>query len=206
MSTIVMSGCATGIGAATRKALEAAGHTVIGVDIRDAEVIADLSTAEGRKQAIADVLAMRPSLILLDEPTASLDAAGLKALQASLARFHAQGMAVMISTHDLDLTWRWADRILVFHEGELVADDTPELIFNDEDLLERVELGLQIAPPVYLQHRAIGRSRAVEGEQPSRRVVTSPSARSTPSCCDSVGWWMSSSSSSSLTDFSPVLS
>lgn len=57
MSTIVMSGCATGIGAATRKALEAAGHTVIGVDIRDAEVIADLSTAEGRKQAIADVLA-----------------------------------------------------------------------------------------------------------------------------------------------------
>ena len=57
MSTIVMSGCATGIGAATRKALEEAGHQIIGIDIRDAEVIADLSTAEGRKQAIADVLA-----------------------------------------------------------------------------------------------------------------------------------------------------
>ena len=56
MSTIVMSGCATGIGAATRKALEAAGHKIIGIDIRDAEVIADLSTAQGRKQAIADVL------------------------------------------------------------------------------------------------------------------------------------------------------
>lgn len=57
MSTIVMSGCATGIGAATRKALEAAGHKIIGIDIRDAEVIADLSTAAGRKKAIADVLA-----------------------------------------------------------------------------------------------------------------------------------------------------
>lgn len=57
MSIIVMSGCATGIGAATRKVLEAAGHQIVGIDIRDAEVIADLSTAEGRKQAIADVLA-----------------------------------------------------------------------------------------------------------------------------------------------------
>lgn len=56
MSTVVMSGCATGIGAATRKVLEAAGRRVIGIDIRDAEVIADLSTTEGRQQAIAQAL------------------------------------------------------------------------------------------------------------------------------------------------------
>ena len=56
MSTIVMSGCATGIGAATRQALEAAGHKIIGIDIRDAEVIADLSSAAGRQQAIAATL------------------------------------------------------------------------------------------------------------------------------------------------------
>ena len=54
--TTVMSGCATGIGAATRKALEAAGHKVIGIDVRDAEIIADLSTAEGRKQAVEAAL------------------------------------------------------------------------------------------------------------------------------------------------------
>lgn len=57
MSTIVMSGCATGIGAATRKALETAGHKIIGIDIRDAEIIADLSTAQGRRQAVADAMA-----------------------------------------------------------------------------------------------------------------------------------------------------
>lgn len=56
MSTIVMSGCATGIGAATRKVLEAAGHRIIGIDIRGTEVVADLSTTQGRAQAIADVL------------------------------------------------------------------------------------------------------------------------------------------------------
>lgn len=58
MSTVVMSGCATGIGAATRKVLEAAGRRVIGIDIRDAEIIADLSHAEGRQQAIAQALAL----------------------------------------------------------------------------------------------------------------------------------------------------
>lgn len=57
MANIVMSGCATGIGAATRKLLEAAGHRIIGIDIRDAEIIADLSTAEGRSQAVAAALA-----------------------------------------------------------------------------------------------------------------------------------------------------
>lgn len=57
MSTIVMSGCATGIGAATRELLESAGHQVIGIDIRDAEIIADLSTAQGRGQALGAVRA-----------------------------------------------------------------------------------------------------------------------------------------------------
>jgi NAD(P)-dependent dehydrogenase (short-subunit alcohol dehydrogenase family) len=56
MGTMAISGCATGIGAATRKRLEADGHRLIGVDIKDAEVIADLSTSEGRARAISEVL------------------------------------------------------------------------------------------------------------------------------------------------------
>jgi NAD(P)-dependent dehydrogenase (short-subunit alcohol dehydrogenase family) len=56
MGTAVVTGCATGIGAATRKRIEAQGFDVIGVDIKDAEVIADLSTAAGRSKAVEDVL------------------------------------------------------------------------------------------------------------------------------------------------------
>ena len=56
MGTIAISGSASGIGAATRKMLEADGHTVIGLDLRDAEVTADLSTHEGRDTAVAAVL------------------------------------------------------------------------------------------------------------------------------------------------------
>lgn len=58
MSIVVMSGCATGIGAATRELLKAEGRRVIGIDIRDAEIIADLSTPDGRRQAIATALAL----------------------------------------------------------------------------------------------------------------------------------------------------
>jgi NAD(P)-dependent dehydrogenase (short-subunit alcohol dehydrogenase family) len=56
MGTIAISGCATGIGAACRKRLEADGYKTIGIDIRDVEIIADLSTAEGRQAAIAETL------------------------------------------------------------------------------------------------------------------------------------------------------
>ncbi|QEE23397.1 SDR family oxidoreductase [Rhodanobacter glycinis] len=55
--TTVITGSASGIGAATRKLLEAAGHHVIGVDLRNADINADLSSAEGRTRAVADVLA-----------------------------------------------------------------------------------------------------------------------------------------------------
>ena len=53
MGTIPISGCATGIGAATRKRLEADGHRIVGIDLREVEVPADLATAEGRAAAIA---------------------------------------------------------------------------------------------------------------------------------------------------------
>ncbi|HIL00655.1 MAG TPA: SDR family oxidoreductase [Myxococcales bacterium] len=56
MGTIAISGCATGIGAATRKRFEADGHRVIGIDLRDVEVVADLSTPEGRGRAIDETL------------------------------------------------------------------------------------------------------------------------------------------------------
>ena len=56
MGTIVISGCATGIGAACRKRLEADGNKTIGIDIKDAEIIADLSIQDGRKAAITETL------------------------------------------------------------------------------------------------------------------------------------------------------
>ena len=99
-----------------------------------------LSGGEKKRVSIADVLAMRPEVILMDEPTASLDPAGVDMLKDVLARLEAQGKTLLISTHDIDFAWSWAERVLVFTQGRLAADAPPEEIFADEALLSRAGL------------------------------------------------------------------
>lgn len=116
-----------------------------------------LSGGEKKRVTIADVLAMRPRLMLLDEPASSLDPRGRRELENRLDMLHDSGMALLVATHDLDFAWRWADRILIFQQGQLAADGTPEEIFSDDALLKacglekpilyRVGEILGIAPP-----------------------------------------------------------
>lgn len=96
-----------------------------------------LSGGEKKRVSIADVLAMHPEIILFDEPTASLDPAGVDMLEKVLEGLEKQGKTLLISTHDIDFAWRFADRVLVFHEGALAADGIPEDIFADEALLKQ---------------------------------------------------------------------
>ena len=79
----------------------------------------ELSGGEKGRVAIADVLAMEPRLLLLDEPASSLDPAGRALLEQTLGALHEKGMALAVATHDVDFAWRWADRALVFHQGRL---------------------------------------------------------------------------------------
>lgn len=96
-----------------------------------------LSGGEKKRVSIADVLAMEPSLLLFDEPTASLDPHNTRLLERNLEELHESGLGIVISTHDVDFAWKWADRILVFSAGRLVADADPETVFSDETLLEK---------------------------------------------------------------------
>ncbi len=101
-----------------------------------------LSGGEKKRVTIADVLVMRPDLMLLDEPTASLDSGGTAALEENLRQLHESGISLMLATHDADFAWRWADRILVFADGALIADAAPEIIFNDQKIISRAGLAL----------------------------------------------------------------
>lgn len=94
-----------------------------------------LSGGEQKRVSIADVLAMSPQLILLDEPASSLDPSNSRLLEENLAMLESRGIALLIATHDVDFAWRWADRVLLFHEGTLMADTTPEAAFSDPHLL-----------------------------------------------------------------------
>lgn len=114
-----------------------------------------LSGGEKKRVGIAGVLAMRPGLLLLDEPQASLDPAGCALLEQQLEQLHWQGMGLVISTHDIDFAWRWAQRVLLFSQGRLVADEAPERVFADVELLHAC--GLQ-QPLLWRVAHALGRN------------------------------------------------
>jgi cobalt/nickel transport system ATP-binding protein len=99
-----------------------------------------LSGGEKKRVCIADVLVMEPELILFDEPTASLDNKNIQILKKQLYQLNAQGITLMISTHDMNFVWEWADRVIVFSHGEIIADNIPELIFADEELINKAAL------------------------------------------------------------------
>jgi cobalt/nickel transport system ATP-binding protein len=99
-----------------------------------------LSGGQKKSVSIADILAMQPEIIIFDEPTASLDPVSCAMFEDVLSEIEAEHISTLISTHDVDFAWRWADRVLVFNQGEIIADSTPCEVFQDEKLLERSNL------------------------------------------------------------------
>lgn len=101
-----------------------------------------LSGGEKRAVAIAGVLAMEPSILVMDEPSDGLDPAARRRLINLLKGFD---QTKIIATHDLDLVLDVCSRVLVMHHGHLEADGTPDLIFSDSVLLQRCHLELPLS-------------------------------------------------------------
>ena len=107
-----------------------------------------LSGGQKQRVAIAGVLAMRPRCIVLDEPTAMLDPVGRKEVLDTIRRLNReQNITVVLITHHMDEAAQ-ADRLIVMHDGHIVADDKPELVFQNVDGLR--SLGLEVPEPVAL--------------------------------------------------------
>nr|WP_198468490.1 ATP-binding cassette domain-containing protein [Acetomicrobium sp. S15 = DSM 107314] len=107
-----------------------------------------LSGGEQRRLAIASVLAARPSYLVLDEPTAGLDARGKRELIALLKSFKEEGFGIVHITHDLDIALKLCDRILVLEGGKSRFWGPPCVIV--EQLIERPPKGLVLPPLVEL--------------------------------------------------------
>lgn len=99
-----------------------------------------LSGGEKKRVTIADILAMQSELILFDEPTANLDPTGTCRLKQILQQLHKERKTLVISTHDIDFAWHWADRIILLKDGILLADGTPDTILTNAALLRQANL------------------------------------------------------------------
>jgi len=100
-----------------------------------------LSYGQKKRVAIADILAMQPQVLICDEPTAWLDAKHSEQIMSLLTEINGEGVTVIISTHDVDLAYAWADYIFVMKDGRVIGEAAPECIFHNRQLLE--EAGLQ---------------------------------------------------------------
>jgi energy-coupling factor transport system ATP-binding protein len=103
---------------------------------------AALSGGQQRRLAIASVLAMRPALLVLDEPVAGLDPLGRQAVLSVIADLRRQGTTVLMATQDPDTVAALADRVVVLDEGRLAVVGTPRVVFSQVDLMHA--LGLEV--------------------------------------------------------------
>lgn len=103
----------------------------------------DLSGGQMRRVAIAGVLAFKPSVLVLDEPTAGLDPRGRKDIMDLFNMLHKEEkLTTILVTHSMEDAARYADNLVVMSEGTSVIAGTPETVFGDEEQLSTYRLGL----------------------------------------------------------------
>lgn len=112
-----------------------------------------LSGGQQRRAALAVALAMRPRLLLLDEPTSSLDVRSRDDVIAMLAALAAHIRCTVVATHDMHLVAEWADRVVVLHEGRVLADTDPATLFASPVVLAAARL---VPPQVSQVGAALG--------------------------------------------------
>lgn len=111
----------------------------------------ELSGGQKRRAAIAGVLAMRPKVLVLDEPTAGLDPKGRDEILGQIASLHkASGLTVILVSHSMEDIARYADRIIVMDHGKVRYNDTPKHVFTHYMELEK--MGLAAPQVTYIMH------------------------------------------------------
>lgn len=111
----------------------------------------DLSGGQKRRVAIAGVLAMKPKVLILDEPTAGLDPKGRDEILDQIAYLHKScDMTVILVSHSMEDVAKYVDRIIVMNRGSVLFDDVPKKVF--EHYLELEKVGLSAPQVTYIMH------------------------------------------------------
>ena len=127
-----------------------------------------LSGGEKKRVAIAGILAMEPAVLVFDEPTNTLDPASSEEVMELLDELASSGRTVLISTHDVELAYRWADSVILMERGSILARGSPGEVFSDHDLLAAARL----KPPALLDlYNELGLRGVVAPGTPPKSVL-----------------------------------
>lgn len=99
-----------------------------------------LSGGQKKQVSIADVLVMKPDIIILDEPASSLDPKHTAIVNGIVDMLADRGITILMSTHNVDYVLEWADEVVLIHEGKLLKQGNPVDVFSDEEALELTNL------------------------------------------------------------------
>lgn len=120
--------------------------SMVGLDGFQERMVFGLSRGQRQRVAVAGALAMRPAVLLCDEPTAMLDAEGRRDVMDILRRVHKEGTAVVLVTHDMEEALI-ADRMVVVEGGQIAMRGTPREIFSHENAARLQNMGLELPTP-----------------------------------------------------------
>lgn len=116
----------------------------------------DLSGGQKRRVALAGVLAMRPRLLILDEPAAGLDPQGSREIMRYIRTYAARGNSVLFVSHDMSDAAAYAERVLVMDRGSLALDGPPAEVFSQAERLRALGLALPPMTELFLRLREKG--------------------------------------------------
>ena len=135
---------------------EAAKFVGIGEELFEKSPL-ELSGGQKRRVAIAGVIAMRPGVLVLDEPTAGLDPEARESLFKNIEDYRrTTGSTVVLVTHSMDDVARIADRLIVMNHGRVVMDGTPEQVFSRPEELTEIGLTVPVATQIAMELRKRG--------------------------------------------------
>jgi len=127
-----------------------------------------LSGGEKKRVAIAGVLAMEPEVIILDEPTSNLDPAFAEEIMEMLDELNCAGKTMIISTHDVDLAFRWADEVVLMENGGVLSRGSGQKVFEDAGLIRRARLKLPTVVDIYQELAERG---LLNGSKPPKNIL-----------------------------------
>jgi cobalt/nickel transport system ATP-binding protein len=110
-----------------------------------------LSGGEKKRVAIAGVLSMDPDVLVFDEPTSGLDPSGSEDIMELLDELNHNGKTIIISTHDVELAYPWADRAILMLGGKILQEDIPEIAFGNPESVRKAHLSLPTLLELYVE-------------------------------------------------------